>query len=259
LRSCSPPTNAVASYQKGGAVEWIHWQSGSAQLLLRLIAARPCGPLFLTDRKAPAHTPNLDICPATGRARLSYRRAEEIFEESTRLLANPLASPEGLRRPGGLDAPPAPPQRAHARRGRRHVHADDVGPHPPRLSTAPGAVRTSRRRRGRPARRRARPTCPPPSVNPGTQGFEIIPWPLLGLPRRSPLFDRTGHLGSHSGRGRPGGEEAQRVVRRGSGFRAVVHEELVRIAVQASRWESRVSEPTTGWQRVLLRNPAART
>lgn len=30
----------------------------------------------------------------TGRARLSYRRAEEIFEESTRLLANPLASPD---------------------------------------------------------------------------------------------------------------------------------------------------------------------
>ncbi|MFB7083470.1 hypothetical protein [Streptomyces sp. NPDC056308] len=28
----------------------------------------------------------------TGHARLSYRRAEEIFEESTRLLANPLAS-----------------------------------------------------------------------------------------------------------------------------------------------------------------------
>ncbi|MFJ5157520.1 site-specific integrase [Streptomyces sp. NPDC088353] len=34
--------------------------------------------------------------PETGRARLSYRRAEEIFEENTRLLANPLASPEGI-------------------------------------------------------------------------------------------------------------------------------------------------------------------
>ncbi|MEU2588645.1 hypothetical protein ABZ612_38645 [Streptomyces avermitilis] len=32
----------------------------------------------------------------TGRARLSYRRAEGIFEESTRLLANPLASPDDL-------------------------------------------------------------------------------------------------------------------------------------------------------------------
>ncbi|WP_309504963.1 tyrosine-type recombinase/integrase [Streptomyces sp. KM273126] len=79
---------------KGGAIEWIHWQSGTAQLLPRLIAGRTRGPLFLTDRRAPARTPSLDICPATGRARLSYRRAEEIFEESTRLLANPLASPD---------------------------------------------------------------------------------------------------------------------------------------------------------------------
>ncbi|MFF2328672.1 MULTISPECIES: tyrosine-type recombinase/integrase [unclassified Streptomyces] len=79
---------------KGGATEWIHWQSGTAQLLPRLIARRTRGPLFLTDRKAPAGTPTLDVCPETGWARLSYRRAEEIFEENTRLLANPLASPD---------------------------------------------------------------------------------------------------------------------------------------------------------------------
>ncbi|MDH6628169.1 hypothetical protein M2271_006001 [Streptomyces sp. LBL] len=36
------------------------------------------------------------MCPKTGRARLSYRRAEEIFEEKTRLLANPLTSPEDI-------------------------------------------------------------------------------------------------------------------------------------------------------------------
>ncbi|WP_199813960.1 hypothetical protein [Streptomyces sp. NRRL F-5135] len=36
------------------------------------------------------------MCPETGRALLSYRRAEEIFEENTRLLANPLASPEDI-------------------------------------------------------------------------------------------------------------------------------------------------------------------
>ncbi|MEE1806166.1 tyrosine-type recombinase/integrase [Streptomyces sp. BE133] len=81
---------------KGGAIEWIHWQSGTAQLLPRLIAGRTHGPLFLTDRKAPDRTPALDICPVTGRARLSYRRAEEISEKSTRLLANPLARPEAV-------------------------------------------------------------------------------------------------------------------------------------------------------------------
>ncbi|MFE2184896.1 site-specific integrase [Streptomyces sp. NPDC059455] len=81
---------------KGGATEWIHWQSGTAQLLPRLIARRTHGPLFLTSRKAPAGTPTLDVCPETGRARLSYRRAEEIFKENTRLLANPLASPDDI-------------------------------------------------------------------------------------------------------------------------------------------------------------------
>ncbi|MEX3105963.1 MULTISPECIES: hypothetical protein [unclassified Streptomyces] len=62
---------------KGGATEWIHWQSGTAQLLPRLIAGRTRGPLFLTSHKAPAGTATLDVCPDTGRARLSYRRAEE--------------------------------------------------------------------------------------------------------------------------------------------------------------------------------------
>jgi integrase/recombinase XerD len=79
---------------KGGAVEWIHWQSGAAQLLPRLIAGRAEGPLFLTERRAPEGAPTMDVCPITGRVRLSYQRAEEIFEESTRLLANPLARPE---------------------------------------------------------------------------------------------------------------------------------------------------------------------
>ncbi|MFE0453059.1 site-specific integrase [Streptomyces sp. NPDC058914] len=74
----------------------IYWQSGTAQLLPRLIAGRTRGPLFLTGRKAPAGTATLDVCEETSRARLSYRRAEEIFEESTRLLANPLALPEDI-------------------------------------------------------------------------------------------------------------------------------------------------------------------
>ncbi len=81
---------------KGGATEWIHWQSGTAQLLPRLIARRTRGPLFLTGHKAPAGTPTLDVCPKTGRARLSYRRAEELFEGNTRLLADPLAPPEDI-------------------------------------------------------------------------------------------------------------------------------------------------------------------
>jgi integrase len=66
---------------KGGDIEWLHLQAGSARLLPRLIAGRPLGPLFLADRRpAPARMPAaVDLCPSTGRARLSYRRAEELF------------------------------------------------------------------------------------------------------------------------------------------------------------------------------------
>ncbi|MET7778713.1 site-specific integrase [Streptomyces mirabilis] len=105
-RRPAPPdrTKALADSQitaKGGATEWIHWQSGTTQLLPRLIGRRTRGPLFLTDRKAPAGTPTLDVCPETGRARLSYRRTEETFEENTRLPADPLASPEDIEDLGG--------------------------------------------------------------------------------------------------------------------------------------------------------------
>jgi hypothetical protein len=53
---------------KGGATEWVHWQSGTAQLLPRLLRGRARGPVFLPDRKAPAGTPTLDVCPVTAGA-----------------------------------------------------------------------------------------------------------------------------------------------------------------------------------------------
>ncbi|WP_406314602.1 tyrosine-type recombinase/integrase [Streptosporangium sp. NBC_01639] len=56
---------------KGGAIERVHWQSGTAQLLPRLLKGRTRGSLFLTDRRAPARAPRLDVCPVTGQARLS--------------------------------------------------------------------------------------------------------------------------------------------------------------------------------------------
>jgi site-specific recombinase XerD len=70
---------------KGGDTDWLHFQTGSARLLPRLIAGRTRGPLFLTDRfPAPARAPAaVDRCPDTGRARLSYRRAEALFREAS--------------------------------------------------------------------------------------------------------------------------------------------------------------------------------
>jgi len=34
-------------HSKGGAVEWVFWQTGSAQLLPRLLVGRTTGPVFL--------------------------------------------------------------------------------------------------------------------------------------------------------------------------------------------------------------------
>lgn len=71
---------------KGGDTRWIHWQSGTARLLPRLIGGRTSGPLFLAGRRpAPARTPAAaDLCPHTGRGRLSYERAEYLFKQSTK-------------------------------------------------------------------------------------------------------------------------------------------------------------------------------
>jgi integrase/recombinase XerD len=64
----------------------VRWRGGTAGLLSMLVVGRAEGPLFLTDRRAPAGTPTADRCPYTGRARLSYRRAAEIFTGATRPL-----------------------------------------------------------------------------------------------------------------------------------------------------------------------------
>lgn|GEM_PF-361885 len=66
---------------KGGDLELVHFASGAARLLPRLLRGRRHGPVFLTGRAAPLGTPALDTCPVTGSARLSYRRAATLFGE----------------------------------------------------------------------------------------------------------------------------------------------------------------------------------
>ncbi|MGW1123203.1 sigma-70 family RNA polymerase sigma factor [Streptomyces tanashiensis] len=67
---------------------WVAWRSGTARLLPRLLAGRTRGPVFLSDRRpGPARTPgSADLCPETGRRRLSYERAEYLFKQATRAL-----------------------------------------------------------------------------------------------------------------------------------------------------------------------------
>ncbi|MFE0647107.1 sigma-70 family RNA polymerase sigma factor [Streptomyces sp. NPDC059534] len=78
---------------------WVDWRSGTARLLPGLLAGRTRGPVFLSERRpGPARTPSReDLCPETGRRRLSYARAEFLFKEATRAL-DPEANGFTLRR-----------------------------------------------------------------------------------------------------------------------------------------------------------------
>jgi integrase len=75
---------------KGGEIEWVHWGTGTAHLLPRLLRlpdgpSRSSGPLFLASRKpVPARCPpTRDICPHTGRPRLGYDRARILLKNLT--------------------------------------------------------------------------------------------------------------------------------------------------------------------------------
>jgi integrase len=93
----------------GGRYGWIRWRDGTGQLLGWLLAGRSCGPVFLTERRAPAGSAPADVCPVTGRARMSYRRAAEIFSAVTRPM-DPLGRgwTLGQLRQAGLEAGTGP-------------------------------------------------------------------------------------------------------------------------------------------------------
>jgi integrase/recombinase XerD len=89
------PNKRARVVSKGGKTEWVFWQTGTALLLPRLLAGRARGPVFLADRRPVRAVATNDLCPVTGRARLSYRRAAEIFEQATRPLADPVHREQG--------------------------------------------------------------------------------------------------------------------------------------------------------------------
>jgi integrase/recombinase XerD len=61
----------------------LEWREGTSQLLRWLLAGRTWGPVFITERRAPARVAGADVCRATGRGRMSYRRAAEVFTALT--------------------------------------------------------------------------------------------------------------------------------------------------------------------------------
>jgi len=76
------PNRRARVRRKGGAVDTIVWQAGTARLLPRLLKGRKSGPVFVTERKARVQLPAADLDPS-GRARLSYQQAEALFKEAS--------------------------------------------------------------------------------------------------------------------------------------------------------------------------------
>jgi integrase/recombinase XerD len=76
----------LARHRAHTNADQLAWREGTTQLLRWLLAGRTEGPVFLTGRHAPAASDPAHTCPVTGRARMSYRRAVEIFTAATRPL-----------------------------------------------------------------------------------------------------------------------------------------------------------------------------
>jgi hypothetical protein len=144
-------------HSKGGAVEWVFWQTGSAQLLPRLLAGRTGGPVFLGGRRPTRAVAAPDLDPTVGRARLSYRRAAELFQARTgwtlhqlRHSARTHAAEDGTNLPLLLAGPGTPqcahwsatpardPRRSPATSPRPTRHAADRD-HPHHISTSVAA------------------------------------------------------------------------------------------------------------------------
>ncbi|WP_344749739.1 tyrosine-type recombinase/integrase [Streptosporangium vulgare] len=123
---------------KGGAIEYVHWATGTARLLPRLLRGRTTGP------RAPAAA---DICPATGRGRavLPARRI-------------PVQDRHRRPRPARhrLDSPSATALRAPAPGRRRPYRSRAPGQIPAPAPGQPRPLRPARRTDLRPGHRRCR-------------------------------------------------------------------------------------------------------
>lgn len=75
------PNRSARVRRKGGALDVIAWQTGTARLLPRYLHGRATGPLFVTGRKARVELPPGDL-DDRGRARLTYGHAEALFKEA---------------------------------------------------------------------------------------------------------------------------------------------------------------------------------
>jgi integrase len=77
------PNRRAPVRRKGGAVDVIIWQTGTARLLPRLLRARTAGPLFVTSRRAKSFRHAADLTGPNGYGRLSYPQAAALFKEAS--------------------------------------------------------------------------------------------------------------------------------------------------------------------------------
>ena len=76
------PNRCARVRRKGGAIDIVVWQTGTARLLPRLLKGRTTGPVFVTERKARVQLPAADL-DEHGRARLSYQQVEALFTKAS--------------------------------------------------------------------------------------------------------------------------------------------------------------------------------
>jgi len=76
------PNRRAKVRRKGGAIDVIVWQTGTARILPRLLKGRKSGPLFVTERKARVQLPAADL-DEHGHGRLSYQQAAALFSQAS--------------------------------------------------------------------------------------------------------------------------------------------------------------------------------
>jgi integrase len=81
-RTWTWPNRRAKVRRKGGAVDVIVGQTGTARLLPRLLKGRKSGPVFVTERKARVHLAAADL-DEHGHARLSYQEAAALFSKAS--------------------------------------------------------------------------------------------------------------------------------------------------------------------------------
>jgi integrase/recombinase XerC/integrase/recombinase XerD len=154
----------------------IVWRTGTARLLPRLLKGRRSGPVFLTDRRARVQLPPSDLDPDGGQARLSYRRAAELFEQATRPLANPgIIDPAQLERRGGWSL--------HQLRHSALTHAAEDGANTATLLSYSGHTAVASLARYAPSPRRLWPAGNSNAIQPVAASNAIVATTQLSMHR----------------------------------------------------------------------------